>query len=119
MQLYDTPQDHTTRQYTLGVSFWHAGTSTQTPRCKFACHLNATLITYSQAINLFILSANQLYGPITTLRQNGHVIKKIPWTVFTLSDSDWARVLDARAILAVSIRSQHGIAYLTHLSELQ
>jgi hypothetical protein len=104
MRLYDTPQDHTTWQYTLGVGFWHAGTSTQAPRCKFACHLTAALINCCQAINLFISSADQLYGPITTLRRDGRVFKKIPWTAFTLSDSDWARVLDAKAILAVSIR---------------
>ncbi|KAM6491167.1 hypothetical protein JOM56_013406, partial [Amanita muscaria] len=50
----------------------------------------------------FISSADQLYGPITTLRQDGRVHKKIPWNTFTLSYFDWARVLDAKMILADS-----------------
>ena len=38
-----------------------------------------------KAINLFLQTANSLYGPITTLRQNGKITKKIPWTAFTLT----------------------------------
>jgi hypothetical protein len=103
MRHFDTPQDHTTWQYTLGFSFQHAGPSTQAPRRESPCHFTAALTKLVQAINLFISSADQLYGPITTLRRDGHVLKKIPWTVFSLSESDWVRVLDARQILAVSI----------------
>jgi hypothetical protein len=56
-----------------------------------------------QVIDLFIASADQLYGPITTLRSNGKVVKKIPWSAFKLSNRDWMRVADARNILAVHI----------------
>jgi hypothetical protein len=66
-------------------------------------HCIVCLLTKSaKAINLFIASADQLYGSITTLRREGCVFKQIPWAAFALSDSDWARVLDAQMILAVS-----------------
>ncbi|KAM6491699.1 hypothetical protein JOM56_012861 [Amanita muscaria] len=42
-------------------------------------------------LDLFLASADQLYGPITTLRQDGHAIKSIPWKAFILSDDDWKR----------------------------
>ena len=48
-----------------------------------------------QVINLFLQMADSLYGPITTIRQNGEITKKIPWTAFTLIDSDWEQVKDA------------------------
>jgi hypothetical protein len=54
-----------------------------------------------QAIDLFIVSADQLYGPITTVHSEGQVVKKIPWSAFKMSNRDWARVLDVRDILAV------------------
>jgi len=57
----------------------------------------------SQAINLFISSADQLYGPITTLWQDGQLIKHIPWTAFNLNDLDWEWVLDMKMILAMSL----------------
>ena len=47
-----------------------------------------------QVINLFLQMADSLYGPITSIRQNGE-ITKIPWTAFTLIDSDWEQVKDA------------------------
>ncbi|KAF8871099.1 hypothetical protein BD779DRAFT_1428662, partial [Infundibulicybe gibba] len=47
----------------------------------------------------FLLTADQLFGPITTLRRDGRIIKHIPWSAFNLSEYDWARVLDAREIL--------------------
>ncbi|KAF8869823.1 hypothetical protein BD779DRAFT_1456446 [Infundibulicybe gibba] len=52
-----------------------------------------------KAISLFLLTADQLFGPITTLRHDGRIIKHIPWSAFNLSEYDWARVLDAREIL--------------------
>ena len=61
-----------------------------------------------QVINLFLQMADSLYGPITSIRQNGE-ITKIPWTAFTLIDSDWERVKDARDILKVS--SDHFILF--------
>ncbi|KAG6904650.1 hypothetical protein DXG01_008378, partial [Tephrocybe rancida] len=54
------------------------------------------------AINLFVVHADQLYGPITTQQTNGHITKKIPWTDFSLNDADWALVEDAKAMLADS-----------------
>jgi len=53
------------------------------------------------AINLFIAAADELFGPITTIRKDGRVVKHIPWAPFKLKDVDWARVQDAKAILAV------------------
>ena len=37
---------------------------------------------FGQPINLFLKSANALYGPITTVRHNRQVVKKIPWSAF-------------------------------------
>jgi hypothetical protein len=54
-----------------------------------------------QAIDLFIASADQLYGPMMTVRSEGQVVKKISWSAFKMSNRDWARVLDVRDILAV------------------
>jgi hypothetical protein len=54
---------------------------------------------HSQAINLFLQSADTLYGPITIIRRNGRIEKKIPWSAFALTEQDWDRVADARDIL--------------------
>ena len=54
-------------------------------------------------INLILQSANSLYGPITTIRRNGRIEKKLPWSAFALSERDWKRVTDARDILKVSL----------------
>jgi hypothetical protein len=56
-------------------------------------------MSHSQAINLFLQSADTLYGPITTICRNGRIEKKIPWSAFTLTEKDWDRVADARDIL--------------------
>ena len=63
------------------------------------------MLTHSsvlQAISLFVAAADSRYGPITTIQRDGEPSKHIPWIAFTLSDSDWDRVADARDILAVS-----------------
>ncbi|KAG9311867.1 hypothetical protein JVU11DRAFT_8120 [Chiua virens] len=52
-----------------------------------------------QAINLFINLADELYGPITTVHQDGCVHKRIPWKVFSLKPLDWECVNDARRIV--------------------
>jgi len=49
-----------------------------------------------------LASADQVYGPITTLRRENRLVKHIPWSAFTLGDEDWLRVIDARDILGVS-----------------
>ncbi|KAF8882596.1 hypothetical protein BD779DRAFT_1444716, partial [Infundibulicybe gibba] len=55
----------------------------------------------------FIRSADGLFGPITTLRSEHRVTKCIPWSVFELSDLDWATVLDTWTILEDSNRVLH------------
>ncbi|KAN0081296.1 hypothetical protein V8E55_008920 [Tylopilus felleus] len=52
-----------------------------------------------QPINMFINSADELYGPITTVRNNGRA-KRIPWTNFTLLTRDWERVHDTRSVIS-------------------
>jgi hypothetical protein len=56
-----------------------------------------------QPIALFTSSADEIYGPITTLRRKNQVVKHIPWRAFKMADPDWTRVTDARDILAVSL----------------
>lgn len=51
---------------------------------------------------MFLSLADELYGPITTIRKNNHVFKKIPWSAFKLSDDDWQLVYNAKSILADS-----------------
>jgi hypothetical protein len=43
-----------------------------------------------------------MYGPITTLRRDNCLVKRLPWTAFKLAEPDWLRVIDARDILGVS-----------------
>ena len=47
-------------------------------------------------------SADEMYGPITSLRRNNRLVKHIPWSAFKMVESDWQRVIDARDILGVS-----------------
>jgi len=47
------------------------------------------------------MSADEMYGPITTLRRDGHLVKHIKRSAFKLIENDWVRVVDARDILAV------------------
>ncbi|KAF8075323.1 hypothetical protein FPV67DRAFT_1408806 [Lyophyllum atratum] len=58
--------------------------------------------SWLQAIDLFVSTADTLYGPITVVRCEGRISKKISWSAFTLTDDDWARVAEARDILADS-----------------
>ena len=64
---------------------------------------------HPQPINLFLQSADALYGPITTLRRNSLIEKRIRWSAFTLSNSDWERVKDARDILRVNSLANYGL----------
>ena len=61
------------------------------------------LLSGHKPIGVFLTSADEMYGPITILRRDGHLVKKIPWTAFKLSDHDWHRVIDARDILGVRV----------------
>lgn len=63
----------------------------------------AHLHTYiPQAINLFIAKADVVYGPITTLRKDGKLVKHIPWSAFAIDEAGWEHIADCRAILLVS-----------------
>ena len=55
-----------------------------------------------QPINLFVGPADELFGPITTIRgsRDGQVAKSIPWTAFSLSPADWEHVKDMCAIIS-------------------
>lgn len=59
------------------------------------------LIWSYQPIGFFVTSADEMYGPITTLRRNNRLVKHIPWSAFKMADNDWNRVVDARDILGV------------------
>jgi hypothetical protein len=56
---------------------------------------------------LFISSADELFGPITSIRQPGYPVKHIPWTAFTIKSSDWERVNDTHTILSDANSIQH------------
>jgi hypothetical protein len=56
----------------------------------------------TQVINIFISTADELFGPVTVIQRNGKLVKNIPWTAFTFKNADWERVNDAREIIAVS-----------------
>ncbi|RDB23356.1 Zinc finger BED domain-containing protein DAYSLEEPER [Hypsizygus marmoreus] len=59
------------------------------------------------SVNLFISAADELFGPITTIRREGHVVKHIPWAAFKLSETDWDRVRDMKDILLDSKKVLH------------
>lgn len=42
-----------------------------------------------------------MFGPITTLRKDGRLVKHLPWTAFKLADEDWKMVANAAAVLEV------------------
>lgn len=56
--------------------------------------------TLRQPINLFINSADELFGPITTVRRPGMPVKCIPWTAFAFLSSDWDWIKDLHAIIS-------------------
>jgi len=104
MQHCDTTEDPPSQQHMLGNGLQHAQSSIQ---CQGVCHsllitLNPPINDIFQPINLFTLSADQLYGPITTMQDDRQLTKNIPWVAFALDESDWAHVLDAKMILAMS-----------------
>ena len=41
-----------------------------------------------KAVNMFLSSADKLYGEITTIRRNNSITKTIPWTTFKLGEDD-------------------------------
>jgi len=59
---------------------------------------------------LFIAAADELYEPITVLRRDRRIVKKIPWSAFKISEVDWIRVLDAKSILEVRSSSSSSLS---------
>ncbi|KAI6043271.1 hypothetical protein EDC04DRAFT_2519561, partial [Pisolithus marmoratus] len=55
----------------------------------------------------FISSADKLSGPITSICHPGQPIKHIPWTAFTLKQTDWECANDTQAIIADANAIQH------------
>ncbi|KAE9387347.1 hypothetical protein BT96DRAFT_768094, partial [Gymnopus androsaceus JB14] len=47
----------------------------------------------------FIEVADAIFGPITVIRKNGKIVKKVPWAAFKFSSADWGHVKDCRSIL--------------------
>ncbi|KIM57745.1 hypothetical protein SCLCIDRAFT_28596 [Scleroderma citrinum Foug A] len=58
-------------------------------------------------INLFISFADQLFGPITSVRHPGQPIKHIPWIAFTLKTADLEHVNDMQTIISDTNKIQH------------
>ncbi|KIK91630.1 hypothetical protein PAXRUDRAFT_149071, partial [Paxillus rubicundulus Ve08.2h10] len=54
-------------------------------------------------IKLFINSADELFGLITTIRQNGRVANHLPWTAFIFKPANWECVNDTHAIISVCL----------------
>ena len=52
-----------------------------------------------QAINLFVNSADELFGPMTTVCKDGCVVKNIPWSAFNFKPSDWEQVNDTCLVI--------------------
>lgn len=67
-----------------------------------------------QAINLFVSCADDLFGPITTVRRNNRLVKTINWTAFRLSEADWELVNRVSAILGVSyiVSNMHSAEFI-------
>jgi hypothetical protein len=64
-----------------------------------------------QPLNLFVKSADELYGPITTIRTKGEPKKHIKWAAFEFPNEGWQRIKDARDILQVSYLSRPNCIY--------
>jgi hypothetical protein len=60
---------------------------------------------------LFISFANELFGPITSIRCPGYPVKHIPWATFTIKSCDWERVNDTHTILSDANSIQHLFSY--------
>ena len=50
---------------------------------------------------MFISTADALFGPITTIHDQGKTIRHIPWIAFKFMMADWERVNDTHTIIAV------------------
>ena len=50
---------------------------------------------------MFIKSADELYGPMTTICVKGKIVRRIAWMAFEFIDEDWKCIEDAQGILMV------------------
>ncbi|RDX52411.1 hypothetical protein OH76DRAFT_1316067, partial [Lentinus brumalis] len=55
----------------------------------------------------FLDVADRRFGPITTIRRDGKIVKKIPWSAFRLDDDDWERVKLCTELLDDATRYLH------------
>lgn len=85
--------------------------------CTQFKHDNKMFTTIFQAINRFVAIADELFGPITVIRKDGRIDKKIHWLAFKFSDQDWARVGDCKAILEVrrSILQCNHVSFISRM----
>ena len=58
-----------------------------------------------------------MYGLITTIRRENHLVKHILWAAFNMIKADWLRVVDARDILGVSNSWMYSTLPLTYSLE--
>ncbi len=60
-----------------------------------------------QPMTSFTATADARFDAITTIRKNGKIVKKIPWSAFRLEKEDWDRVKLCIEILEVRLQSLH------------
>ncbi|KIM57749.1 hypothetical protein SCLCIDRAFT_129722, partial [Scleroderma citrinum Foug A] len=65
-------------------------------------------------INLFISSADELFGPITTIRHMGHPVVHILWSAFALNVSDWEHINDVHGIVSDANKLQQSFSSENH-----
>ncbi|KAN0111926.1 hypothetical protein V8E52_008016 [Russula decolorans] len=69
---------------------------------KIPLHSN---VQWGTVFNM-LTTADQWYGPITTIRREGRVVKHILWSAFHFSKTYWERVSEASHILAQSFSAE-------------
>ncbi|KAF9228572.1 hypothetical protein BS17DRAFT_655048, partial [Gyrodon lividus] len=59
----------------------------------------------------FVSSADELFGPITSIRHPDHTTKHIPWTAFMFKRANWERINDTCIIISDANNIQHYFSY--------
>ena len=72
-----------------------------------------------QAINLFINSADELFGPITIIHCTGFPPQKIPWMAFRFDPKDWEHVNNVHLIISDTNSLQQYFSHEKQLSLLR
>ena len=75
----------------------------------------STFEQHIQPITMFLKSADDLYGPVTTTYSQGWITKKIQWDAFHLSDDEWVWVKDARDLLKICSFVPHNMITTTDI----